>query len=414
MAQDERQNQEKEPMENNLKWDWSDLRRKADWWAVWLGLCIIIAGMAVYFPYKSKMELKIKNAEEKWQKEATRTDKIKTIAWYRLNDAKQKVQAMKEVEGKAITKFTSKPHSWKNNPLDAFVKSREKAAAGNDKAKEKLAAIAENEKAAYENAVIAEKRAEDALFNNRQLNSEATAAITNWRNWYKKKSAAAKKAKTSGHNQIPYLIGFMIFLTLFLSIGIGSMGKSVLRFIKSFWFVFLLAVLAYLLAQQSWMKTHGIGYAAWAIVIGLFISNVLKVPKWAKPAVQSEYYIKIGLVLLGAKILFTKLVAIGIPGIFVAWVVTPIVLLTTFWFGQRVVKMASKTLNITIAADMSVCGVSAAIATAAACKAKKEELTLAIGLSISFTAIMMVVMPVLIKLIFPAHMVEVLGGAWVQ
>jgi len=93
----------------------------------------------------------------------------------------------------------------------------------------------------------------------------------------------------------------------------------------------------------------------------------------------------------------------------VAWVVTPIVLITTFIFGQKVLKMESPTLNITISADMSVCGVSAAIATAAACRAKKEELTLAIGLSLVFTSIMMIVMPAVIK---ATNMDHVLGGAW--
>jgi uncharacterized membrane protein YadS len=102
-------------------------------------------------------------------------------------------------------------------------------------------------------------------------------------------------------------------------------------------------------------------------------------------------------------------VAIGIPGIFVAWVVTPIVIVVTFIFGQVVLKMPSKTLNIVISADMSVCGTSAAIATAAACRAKKEELTLSIGLSLVFTAIMMIAMPAFIKAM---GMPEVLGGAW--
>jgi uncharacterized membrane protein YadS len=129
-----------------------------------------------------------------------------------------------------------------------------------------------------------------------------------------------------------------------------------------------------------------------------------------KPAVQTEYYIKTGLVLLGAEILLSKIIAIGLPGIFVAWVVTPIVLITTFWFGQKILKIGSKTLNITISADMSVCGVSAAIATAAACNAKKEELTLAVGLSMIFTSIMMIVMPAFINAV---GIPEVLGGAWI-
>jgi uncharacterized membrane protein YadS len=93
----------------------------------------------------------------------------------------------------------------------------------------------------------------------------------------------------------------------------------------------------------------------------------------------------------------------------VAWICTPITLILTYWFGQKVIKMASKTLNITISADMSVCGVSAAIATAAACRAKKEELTLAIGLSMIFTAICMVAQPAFAKLV---GLPQILAGAW--
>jgi uncharacterized membrane protein YadS len=62
-----------------------------------------------------------------------------------------------------------------------------------------------------------------------------------------------------------------------------------------------------------------------------------------------------------------------------------------------------------ISADMSVCGVSAAIATGAACKAKKEELTLAIGLSLIFTVLMMIVMPWFIKMV---GMDPTIAGAW--
>jgi uncharacterized membrane protein YadS len=62
-----------------------------------------------------------------------------------------------------------------------------------------------------------------------------------------------------------------------------------------------------------------------------------------------------------------------------------------------------------ISADMSVCGVSAAIATGAACKAKKEELSLAIGLSLLFTVVMMVAMPPFIRW---AGIDPIVGGAW--
>ncbi len=103
---------------------------------------------------------------------------------------------------------------------------------------------------------------------------------------------------------------------------------------------------------------------------------------------------------------------IGTAGIFVAWVVTPTAWLVTYWFGQKIIKIPSKRLNATICSDMSVCGVSAAIATASACKAKKEELTLSVGLSLVFTSIMMIVMPAVIKATFPVDKQLILGGAW--
>ncbi len=85
------------------------------------------------------------------------------------------------------------------------------------------------------------------------------------------------------------------------------------------------------------------------------------------------------------------------------------VLIGTYIFGQRILKMESRSLNLVISADMSVCGVSAAIATAAACKAKKEELSLAIGLSLIFTVLMMIVQP---KIIEATGMPPEVGGAW--
>jgi len=64
---------------------------------------------------------------------------------------------------------------------------------------------------------------------------------------------------------------------------------------------------------------------------------------------------------------------------------------------------------IIIAAATSVCGVSAAIAVAAASRAKKEELTLAVGMTLIFTVLMMIFMPMFIHAV---GMSEVLGGAW--
>jgi uncharacterized membrane protein YadS len=203
-----------------------------------------------------------------------------------------------------------------------------------------------------------------------------------------------------------------VFFCILFGLPMAVMGVPFKKFALGFAFVFAVAVFALFFSNQATMKHYGIGYAAWAILLGMLISNTVGTPKWAMPAVQTEYYIKTGLVLLGAKILFEKIITIGTAGIFVAWVVTPTVWLITYWFGQKIVNMPSKRLNAVICSDMSVCGVSAAIAAASACRAKKEELTLAVGLSLVFTAVMMIVMPAVIKGTFPVDKQMILGGAW--
>ena len=201
-----------------------------------------------------------------------------------------------------------------------------------------------------------------------------------------------------------YLIGLVTF-----GLGSWAMGRSVRRFAVGYTAVFLLATLAYVLAGQKVVKHYNLEYALWALLVGLLISNTVGTSPILRAAACTEFYIKTGLVLLGAEILLSRLLVLGIPGICVAWIVTPIVLVTTFWFGQRILRIASPSLNMVISADMSVCGVSAAIATAAACKAKREELSLAIGLSLSFTVIMMIVLPAVIRFV---GMSDILGGAW--
>lgn len=220
---------------------------------------------------------------------------------------------------------------------------------------------------------------------------------------------AATPGEDDGRNLLPGLLGVFCISVVVFGAGVTAMGHNPLKFAGGFVGIFLLATLAYVLAGQEVVKQYNLEYALWALAVGLIISNTIGIPDFLKPAVKTEFYIKTGLVLLGAGVLFSRLLALGVPGIGVAWVVTPIVLISTYVFGQKVLKMPSKSLNMVISADMSVCGVSAAIATAASCRAKKEELSFAIGLSLSFTVIMMVVMPALIKAL---GMSEILGGAW--
>jgi uncharacterized membrane protein YadS len=381
----------------------SRLLSSEDYWAIWLGGFFMIIGMIIFlllgpqeFAPKIRADFKIIEAYP-----------IKSISWHKGRQQLEQLKGKDTPLGKKVGALLAKPKKWQENPLKGFY------AQPMDEIPQmaEKTTLLEEDVARYEKeAIYDENQAQQSLFQNEVLNKRAEASAKTWLEQQRKLDAERSKARNPAYNMVPTLAVLGIALGLVFATGATFMGQAFFAFLRSFIAVFGLAVIAYFLAAQADMKDLGISYAVWAIVIGLIISNSLGTAKWLKPAIQTEYYIKTGLVLLGAEILLGKIAAIGLPGIFVAWVVTPIVLVSTYWFGQKVLKIGSKTLNITISADMSVCGVSAAIATAAACKAKKEELTLAVGLSMVFTSVMMIAMPAFINAV---GMPEVLGGAWI-
>lgn len=368
----------------------SKLLTSEDYWAIWIGSFFLIFGILIYLHIgKNEIGDVIVSHSNKL---ATLKNDQKSIESLKAKDQLTRLSGAGTAYGKQIKKVLSRPKKWHGNPVDAFY-----APANTPSDKELVA--------------IQSLQADLSFLEFSEKTGIKSGDLAN--EWKEKKSeldALQKKAFNNGYFILPDLLKLATIIGLIFGIGAWFMGKNYLQFFLAFMAVFVLAVLSFFLASQADMKDLGLGYAIWAILIGMIISNTLGTPSWIRPAVMTEYYIKTGLVLLGASILLNKIMAIGLPGIFVAWIVTPIVLVITFWFGQKVLKIGSKTLNITISADMSVCGVSAAIATAAACNAKKEELTLAVGLSMVFTSVMMIVMPAFIKII---GLPEILGGAWI-
>lgn len=392
---------------DRAKSSWSDLWKKEDYWAIWVGVAIVLFTICLILPSKSDFVQKIQAQNEIIALEKEKP--YETIALIEAKKAKKAVMGGSLPVMKEFKSYFATPKKWNSNILDSMVLSQEKADQLNA---DKLPKVEEAKAAATlakEVAVTADNLAKDANYQDAQLNAAAEEAISAWQAAEKKASSLSDKL-AKPYNLFPKMILLGVVIALIMSIGIFFMGESVAKFIGGFIGVYILCVLANILGKHSGMSYYGINAEIWSIVLGMLVANTIKTPGWMMPAVQVEYYIKTGLVLLGGEVLFTKIVAIGIPGIFVAWVVTPIVLISTFIFGQKVLKMESKTLNITISADMSVCGTSAAIATAAACRAKKEELTLAVGLSLTFTAIMMIALPAAIKAI---GLDPVLGGAWI-
>ncbi|SDB61900.1 conserved hypothetical integral membrane protein [Desulfonatronum thiosulfatophilum] len=393
------------------KWEWSELWKKEDWWAIWLGFIILAVGLLIFLPRPpADMNEKLAKAEATMAVEDARAP-FHTIEWHAANDAMSGLRARNEPYAKSIAKWLEMPGRWSNNPLEAFYLSESAAAERRARAEPAYREAQEATKAAMERARAAQELAADEGFRNEQLNEQAETGIREWRQAREKERGSLRaRATVQAYNKIPYMVGIMVIFALFFAFGARFMDIGAANLMKGFWFVFLLAVVAEMIGNQTTMREYGFGGLIWAILGGMLISNTVGVPNFLKPALQTEYYIKTGLVLLGAEILFSKILLIGQAGVVVAWVVTPTVLILTYIFGQRVLKMESKTLNITVSADMSVCGVSAAIATAAACRAKKEELTIAVGMSMLFTAIMMIALP---TFIVSVGMHPVLGGAWI-
>lgn len=207
---------------------------------------------------------------------------------------------------------------------------------------------------------------------------------------------------------LPSLL-LMVGLGGLSALAMGAMKKRASRFLVAFPAVFFLSLLSFFIAGNRVLAAYGLGYALWALLVGLIISNFLGVPDWLKPAVQAELFIKTGLVILGAEIVFGKILTLGRYGIIVAWGVTPIVLLAMFWFGYRILRL-SPSFAVTISAATSVCGVSAAIAAAGASRARKEHLTLAVAMTLIFTVVMMVLLPLFCRWL---GMDVLLAGAWI-
>ena len=206
-----------------------------------------------------------------------------------------------------------------------------------------------------------------------------------------------------------WIVALGIGIGILLTIGVIIMKEDWKKFLGGYLVVYALAVISYVAAGQTTVKAWGLGYAIWGLSFGLLIANTVGTPKWLLKGARSEMFIKTGLVLLGGEILFSEILKLGLPGLIVAWFVTPTVIIFMWFFGTKWLNMASKRLTIIIAAATSVCGVSAAIAVSAACRAKKSELTLGVGMTMIFTVLMMIAMPPLCKAV---GMLPAVAGGW--
>jgi uncharacterized integral membrane protein (TIGR00698 family) len=122
---------------------------------------------------------------------------------------------------------------------------------------------------------------------------------------------------------------------------------------------------------------------------------------------QSEFYIKIGLVMLGATILFSEIMKAGVYGMLQAVVVVFTVWYFAYWIAKKL--KVDEELGIILASAVSICGVSAAIATSGAIKGDGKKMSYAISLVLIVAIPMMIFMPLLAKWM---NLPDEVTGAW--
>lgn len=206
-------------------------------------------------------------------------------------------------------------------------------------------------------------------------------------------------------------------LVLILSIGVAYLllsslaiqlsGGSARKFVAGFALIFVIGILALIIAGNKTVSYYGIEYVVFALVMGLIIGNVTTLPAWLKEAARSEFFIKTGLVILGTSILFTDIIQAGIPGILQAVVVVAVVWFFSLWLS-RLLKVDDE-FGVILASAVSICGVSAAIVAAGAIKGDKRKLSYVTTLVLLVAIPMMIFMPWLVKKL---GIPEVVAGAW--
>ena len=234
----------------------------------------------------------------------------------------------------------------------------------------------------------------------------AAAKFSTWHLW---ENVAEKKSLFAQFNGAFWgkLCRTFVVLAVLFTAGVKLQGGKIKDFFLAFVALFVLAVIVRIISAEFTLNRY-LEWAFWALIVGLLIANTVGTPAWLKPAIRTEFYIKTGLVIMGFSVLFSNIAKFGLYGLGIAWIVTPIVILLMWWFGTKVLKIGNKPLVITIASATSVCGTSAAIATGAASGAKKDDLSIAISISIIFTILMMVFEPMIIRAV---GMSQLMGGA---
>ena len=208
---------------------------------------------------------------------------------------------------------------------------------------------------------------------------------------------------------------FLIALIL-LYIGNRLLSRPLRGLLRSFIVVFAVSMLAQLTAKVGFIKAWGFEAVFFSVIFGLIIRNVFHIPDWLKPAIQGEFFIKIGVVCLGATILFRDFLAAGSLALIQGCVVVFCVWMFAFFLSKRM--GVDERSAMTLSSGLSICGVSACITAAGVANTDGKKLSYIVSVVLIVVVPMIYIMPYLAKLVVPLLTDDItiqqeIAGAWI-
>ena len=156
------------------------------------------------------------------------------------------------------------------------------------------------------------------------------------------------------------------------------------------------------------LPTPHIEYVLWAILLGLLLSNTVGVPALFRPGVATyELWLKLGIVLVGAKFLLQDVAHIG--GLSLILVFVELVLsLSVMTLLGRLFHLPPKLTSL-LAIGSSICGVTAIMAAQGAIEPDEEDTSTAIAAILTLGALALFTFPAIGHAL---HMGQQAYGIW--
>lgn len=198
---------------------------------------------------------------------------------------------------------------------------------------------------------------------------------------------------------------------LFVYAG-GTLGVLLTKgklngFLQGFPFLFLLTLLAQILAGNGFIKSLNLEAVIFSLLLGLIIRQLFTLPAWFSAALSTELFVKIGLVLLGCSVIFADILKNGTLGLVQSLVVVLSVWYFSYWLCKR--WKIDEEMAFMLSSAVSICGVSAAIATAGAINGDSKKLSFVVSVVLIVAIPMMIFMPMLANYM---QLSQEVTGAW--